>query len=93
LFGSDGSPEGEKLLPELFPARRWRELAAALGLTKRQTEVARLICRGMTNSAIAQGVGRSESVIRQHSDDLFKKLAVRNRVGVVVRLVLADRKT
>lgn len=93
VFDSEGSPEGEKLLPELFPARRWRELGSACGLTNRQREVARLICRGMTNAEIARALGRSEAVVRQHSDGLYKKLGVGNRVGVVVKIVLADRRT
>jgi len=92
MLASDGEAEGGKVLPELFPAQRWRELAVALGLTKRQAQVARLICRGLGNKEIAQQLGRSESVVRQHSDGLFKRLRVGNRVGVVVRLVLADRR-
>ena len=88
----DGEANQHDPLPELFPAQRWKELAAALGLTKRQVQVARLICRGLGNKEIARQLGRSESVVRQHSDGLYKRLRVGNRVGVVVRLVLADRR-
>lgn len=79
-------------LPELFPAKRWRELVARLGLTPRQREVARLICRGVKKGAIAQELGISPETVRMHARELYQKLGVSDRVGVVVRLVLADRK-
>lgn len=89
---SEGSAErGHEPLPELFSATRWRELASALELTRRQIEVARLICRGLTNEQIARELGRSASIVRGHSDKLYQRLNVHSRVGVVVRVVLTDR--
>lgn len=79
-------------LPELFSARRWAQIGKKLGLTERQLEVARLICCGRTNAEIARNLEISERTVRLHTDRLFKRLGVRSRVGVVVRLVLTDRR-
>lgn len=78
-------------LPELFSARQWAQIGKKLGLTERQLEVARLICCGRTNAEIARSLRRSEGTARLHADRLFKALSVRNRVGVVVRIVIAER--
>ncbi len=91
MLGSVSRTEDIDPLPEIFPARRWHELARALGLTPRQREVARLICRGLSNKQIARTLGRSGSVVREHSDELYKRLRVCSRVGVVVRVVLSER--
>lgn len=93
-LGGDGyeRAQGRDHLPDLFPAARWRVLGERLCLTPRQLEVARLICHSRTNPEIAKDLGVSESTARLHADRLFKALGVGSRVGVVVRLVLADRR-
>jgi DNA-binding NarL/FixJ family response regulator len=88
----EGSPTGEREpLPELFSPKRWSALARQLGLTPRQTDVARLICRAMTASEIAKELRLSESAVRLHTDALYKRLHVRRRVSAVVRILLAGR--
>ncbi|MBI1827291.1 MAG: response regulator transcription factor [Planctomycetes bacterium] len=91
MFSFDEGLQDGDPLPELFSSERWRELRAILVLTKRQTEVARRICLGMTNSEIAGELRVSESVVRSHTDALYKRLNVNRRVGVVVRIVVAGR--
>jgi len=78
-------------LPELFTAGEWKVLAAQVGLSSRQVQVARLICRGLQKEGIAKAIGVSEFTIRMHANALYKRLRVHDRVGVVVRLVLLDR--
>lgn len=92
LLGSSARAGDVDPLPELFSVRRWRELAEALGLTSRQAEVAKLICRGLGDEEIAESLGVSVSVVHVHTVGLYKRLAVKKRVGVVVRLVLAERR-
>ena len=92
-MAGDRHPRLDFLLPELFTATRWRKLAERLGLSPRQREVARLICRGCGNKEIACRLGISPDTVRMHLRGLFERLQVHERVGVVVRLVLADRET
>jgi len=49
------------------------------------------MCRGFRKEAIAKEFGVSQSTVRMHAIELFKRLKVRDRIGVPVRLVLADR--
>lgn len=78
-------------LPELFSETEWRQLADRLGLTPRQLAAARLVCRACTTQQIAARIGISPDTARLHLRKLFARLDVHDRVGVVVRLVLADR--
>ncbi|MBN2562905.1 MAG: helix-turn-helix transcriptional regulator [Phycisphaerae bacterium] len=79
-------------LPELFSDAKWRQLADRLDLTPRQLAAARLVCRGCTTQQIAARIGISPDTARLHLRKLFARLDVHDRVGVVVLLVLADRK-
>jgi len=91
LAGEGGSKRDYEPLPELFSTNRWRVLARELGLTRRQTDVARLICRGMTATEIARELRFSVSAVHLHTDALFKRLRVRRRVNAVIRIVLVGR--
>ncbi|HKQ48042.1 MAG TPA: helix-turn-helix transcriptional regulator [Phycisphaerae bacterium] len=83
--------EDPDLLPDLFGEARWRRLVRRLSLTRRQAEVARLICRGCENRQMAARLGVSVDTIRLHAKKLLKQLRARNRVGVLVRLLLAEK--
>lgn len=78
-------------LPDLFTASEWKKLGERLALTPRQLEIARLICRGCNRSSIAEALSISPATVRMHMAALFKRLGVRERLGVVVRLVLAHQ--
>lgn len=78
-------------LPDLFTMAEWRVLARQLGLTIRQAQVARLICRGLSNPEIAHALSISRDTVRLHRRCLFRRLKITDRVGLPVRLVLAAR--
>lgn len=46
----------------------------------------------MTNREIAEELGITGNTVRMHVHDLFRRLSVRDRVGVVVRMVHEDRR-
>ena len=52
-------------------------------LTRRETDMLRCLCRGMTNAAIAEELYLSEETVRIHVRNLMKKLHVENRREVV----------
>lgn len=90
--GEQATTQGERPpLPELFTPEEWKALAAKLRLTPRQTEVARLICLGLSKQQMADKLHVSEGTARLHVKELFKRLEVNDRVGVPIRLVLASR--
>lgn len=77
--------------PPLFPVANWRRIVKRLGLSKRQAEVAALLCRECLVGDIAGELGISRDAVRHHSKALFRKLGVTSRVGVVLRVVHAQR--
>lgn len=46
----------------------------------------------MTNREIATHLRISNNTVRTHVRDLFRRLGARDRVGVVVRLAIVDRR-
>jgi len=76
----------------MFSADEWRDLSKRMGLSPRQTQVARLICRGHRNHELAEAIGIKPDTVRMHRRELFKKLRITDRVGVPVRLILAWRR-
>lgn len=56
-----------------------------IGLTERQTQVARLVChRGLSNKAVANILNISESTVKIHVSAILKKYGVKNRTQLVL---------
>ena len=64
--------------------RRW----LSYGLTPREVEVLKLLCRGLADKAIARELGIAAITVRLHLHNAFRKLGARNRVDAV-RIALA----
>jgi DNA-binding NarL/FixJ family response regulator len=59
----------------------------AVTLTKRESEILRLIVGGQTNKQIARLLSRSERTVEYHRNRLMRKMAARN-VAELVRLAI-----
>jgi DNA-binding NarL/FixJ family response regulator len=55
-----------------------------LALTKREREVATLICQGLKNSDVAKRLFISETTVHHHVTSILSKLEISNRVELVV---------
>jgi DNA-binding NarL/FixJ family response regulator len=64
----------------------------ALGgpLTKRETQVLQLVSQGLANKAVAGQLGVSEGTVKVHLHNIYRKLHVSNRTGLILS-VIADR--
>jgi DNA-binding CsgD family transcriptional regulator len=69
---------------DLFGAR-----VAGAGLSEREIEVTRLVCRGLADQEIARDLGVSPHTARDHVKAVRRKLGVRSRAEVAA-LVFAD---
>lgn len=78
------SPEPEQAPPaEVFDLdRRLEETAREYELTGREKDLARLIYTGKSNGEIAELLFISESTVKTHVYNIFRKMDVKNRMGV-----------
>lgn len=68
----------------LRPQRKLSEpdfdkLAAGSGITRRESEIIRLICQGKTNKEIAERLFISPVTVRDHTSNIYRKTGVRSR--------------
>lgn len=54
-------------------------------LTKKEAEILRYICSGLSNKEIANKLFISEQTVKSHCNHLFKKFGVRSRLKLAVR--------
>jgi len=60
-------------------------------LTKRETEVFLLVSQGLANKAVAGQLGVGEGTVKAHLHNIYRKLRVSNRAGLILS-VIADRR-
>ncbi len=56
-------------------------------LTRRETEILRLMAGGYSNREIADALGASEGTVKNHATNIFQKLAVRDRTRAVLKAI------
>lgn len=58
-------------------------------LTRRETELLRLVADGLSNKAIAQSLSVSENTVKYHIRNILQKLGVQNRTEAVAHAIRA----
>jgi DNA-binding CsgD family transcriptional regulator len=74
--------EREKLTIE----ERFAKSSELYQLTRRETEIARLICTGLTHKAIGEALFISEKTVGKHAQNIFEKVKVSNRMELCQKL-------
>jgi len=75
----------QRLLADHLPASHSKDASAVLELlTPRETEVFKALARGLSNAEVGRDLGMGEATVKTHVAKLLEKLAVRDRVQLVV---------
>ncbi len=82
--GSLFAPSVTRRLIEEFAKRPDKPATDTSGLTERETEVLRLVARGLSNAEIAQTLFVTENTVKTHVARVLMKLGARDRVQAVV---------
>jgi len=77
-----GDPEPTCLVRLVPRSGASLELAAAAGLTERESVVAMLLVDGLCNKEIAQRLSISPHTTRRHTESILRKLGISNRTSV-----------
>jgi DNA-binding NarL/FixJ family response regulator len=59
---------------------------ADLGITERQADVLRLVCKGRSNLEIARELSIAENTVKQHAHAAYRSLGVSSRTEAMVAL-------
>lgn len=62
------------------------DLFQKMGLTRRECEIALLVCQGMSNGEIAENLCISEATVKKHISNIFEKLGCSRREQIRQKL-------
>jgi len=72
---------------EMLTQAQWIATGQQLRLTNREREVCQELFEGNTRNEIADHLGIKPRTVRHYMEHIHQKLAVSNRVGVVLRII------
>jgi DNA-binding NarL/FixJ family response regulator len=65
----------------------------ARSLTNRRRQVAALVCRGLSNRAIAQKLHLTEGTVKVHLHGIYEKLNIHSRTKLAIALISSRSKS
>ena len=72
---------------QLLNTQQWKLVAEELGLTVREREVCELLFQCLTRREIAERLEIKDRTVRSYMEQIHAKLSVKNRVGIVLRVI------
>jgi DNA-binding NarL/FixJ family response regulator len=67
--------------------QQWMFLKSRYHLTSRETQVAILICRGFSNEEIAEALKISQSTVKTHLKNLYRRVRVDSRILLLLQFI------
>lgn len=73
--------------PPLLDAREWAEISESWGLSKRERQVAELLCQAAQYTTIEMRLGVAKTTVRSHVRAVYRKSRCRTRTELILTLV------
>lgn len=71
----------------LLNDQQWNYLQVKYNMTKREMQIAKLVCRGLGNEDIAQSLSIRHGTVKTHIRNLYRKLWVHNKISMLLRFI------
>ena len=71
----------------LLNEQQWSYLQVKYNMTKREMQIAKLVCRGLGNEDIAQSLTIRHGTVKTHIRNLYRKLWVHNKISMLLRFI------
>jgi len=75
----------------MFNSTQWNYIQKGFHLTDRQVQIAKLICRGLTNVQIAKKCNITYNTARTHVNHICVKISAYGRAELILRLIQIAR--
>jgi DNA-binding NarL/FixJ family response regulator len=86
----DGSVRGIKL-PDvaLIDDAKWVQIQKWYSMTEREIQIAKSVCRGLSNQQIANDLRIQQGTVKTHMRNIYRKAWVNNKIAMLLRFVEA----
>ncbi|MCF7956350.1 MAG: helix-turn-helix transcriptional regulator [Phycisphaerae bacterium] len=71
----------------LLNDHQWNYLQTKYNMTKREMQIAKLVCRGLGNEDIARSLSIRHGTVKTHIRNLYRKLWVHNKISMLLRFI------
>jgi len=71
----------------LLNEQQWSYLQVKYNMTKREMQIAKLVCRGLGNEDIAKTLNIRHGTVKTHIRNLYRKLWVHNKISMLLRFI------
>ncbi len=71
----------------LLDDKHWAYIQRRYHISPRELQVAKLVCRGLSNKEIAGALNIRQGTVKTHIKNLYRRIHVRNKVGLLLRFM------
>ena len=68
----------------VFKVKQWEYIKGCWNLSPREMEVVKLVCQDYDNSRIGQMLDISYNTVRAHLGNIFRKVGVNGKAGMIL---------
>jgi len=72
---------------QLLNENQWFFIRKRFRMSPRELEVARLVCRGLTNEEISQKLGISSETVKTHLRNVYRRIHVQRKLDMLLKFL------